>query len=89
MKVIVASPHSTEISVQEISAKTCITCDDILHTLQAMDALKYYKGQHVILLSNKTLADYEKSCNKQRLVFQPEALQWTPPVFTANQLKYI
>ena len=75
--------------MQEISAKTCITSDDILHTLQAMDALKYYKGQHVILLSNKSLADYEKSCKKQKLVFDEDALVWTPPTFTANQLKYI
>lgn len=78
-----------EISVQDISLKTCITNDDILHTLQAMDALKYYKGQHVILLTNKHIQDFKKSLSKQKLTFVQNALVWTPPMFTASQLKYI
>ena len=75
-----------EISIQEISKLTCITGNDVLHTIQALDLLKYYKGDHIILLSKKALDNFEK---RKPSMLDPNALQWTPPSFTHNQLKYI
>ena len=42
-----------EISIEEISVRTGITIEDTLHTLTAMQMLKYYKGNHIICLSDK------------------------------------
>jgi len=81
-----------DISINELSLLTCITPDDILHTLQALDILKYYKGQHVILLTDKVTEDFKRSSvkhSKTSIAVDSRLLVWTPPQFTANQLKYI
>lgn len=78
------------VSIEQLSRMTGFTNEDILHTLQAMDALRYRKGQHIIVLSEKHIADYQKSQNKKtKLRIDPKALQWTPPVFTAAQLRFL
>ena len=77
------------ISIEQLSKITGFTCDDILHTLQAMDALRYRKGQHVIVLSEKHIADHERLSKKNRHKIEPKCLQWTPPVFTASQLRFL
>lgn len=87
MKVL--KDFSGEISIETISSLTAITCDDILHTIQAMGLLKYYKGSHIILLNKKAIKDYEKSSSKQKSKIDPKCIQWTPPNFTPAQLKYV
>lgn len=78
------------VSIDQLSKMTGFTCEDILHTLQAMDALRYKRGQHVIVLGEKHLADFEKNKRKtNRLKIDPKALQWTPPVFTTAQLRFL
>ena len=42
-----------EISIEEISQRTGITLEDTLHTLTAMQMLKYYKGGHIICITEK------------------------------------
>lgn len=77
------------ISIEQMSKMTGFTCEDIIHTLQAMDALRYRRGQHIVVLSEKHIADYEKAKKKQRLCIDSKALQWSPPVFTAAQLRFL
>ena len=36
--------HAGEISIQEIADSTAIITEDVMHTLYALDLLKYYKG---------------------------------------------
>lgn len=77
-------------SIEQLSRMTGFTCDDILHTLQAMDALRYRRGQHIIVLSQKHLEEAERLAQKKgRLKVDPAALRWTPPVFTASQLRFL
>jgi len=80
---------SVNISVDQLSKATGITADDILHTLQSMDALKYRRGQHVIVIPQKMLKDFEKIEKNCKVRVDPKCLQWTPPVFTAAQLRFI
>lgn len=89
VKILLDRAGKQEISIQEISIMTSITADDILHTLQALDIIKYYKGQHIVLLTNKVIEDYEKIIRKPSIKFDSKELCWIPLVFTANQLKYI
>lgn len=77
------------ISIDQISKATGITPEDILHTLQAMEAIRYRRGQHIIVLSDKHINDFEKNRKKNRLKVDSKALQWTPPVFTASQLRFL
>lgn len=76
-------------SIEQLSRMTGFTCDDILHTLQAMDALRYRKGQHIIVLGEKHVTDHEKAQKKARIKVDPKALNWTPPIFTASQLRFL
>lgn len=77
------------VSIDQLSTLTSFTTDDILHTLQAIDALRYHRGQHIIVLSEKVLDDWEKLQKKIKCRIDPKCLQWTPPVFTASQLRFL
>ncbi|OZJ06438.1 hypothetical protein BZG36_00557 [Bifiguratus adelaidae] len=78
-----------DITIDEISQRTAITPQDIMHTLQNISALKYYRGQHIICLGDKVIENYEKQKKKKRRVIVPEKLQWKPIHFTQAQLRFI
>jgi histone acetyltransferase HTATIP len=78
----------TEISVEEISQQTSMTTTDILHTLQTMNMLRYYKGQHIICITDQVAQAYERLKKKKRHTLDQAKLQWKPPVFTAAQLRF-
>lgn len=81
-----------EITIEEISSITCMTTTDILHTLSTLQIIKYHKGQHIIVITDHIMAMYEKLVKKvkekKKHELEPERLQWTPPSFTANQLRF-
>ncbi|CCH40498.1 Histone acetyltransferase ESA1 [Wickerhamomyces ciferrii] len=79
---------SDYVTIDEISARTSMTTTDILHTAQTLSMLKYFKGQHVIYLSDQIVEQYEKTEKKKRRSINPELLIWKPPVFTAAQLRF-
>ncbi|RKP26149.1 acyl-CoA N-acyltransferase [Syncephalis pseudoplumigaleata] len=78
-----------DVTVEEIANATAITPQDVMHTLQSIDALKYYKGQHIICLSNKVVEAYRRAEQKKRRCIHPELLDWKPPVFTPAQLRFV
>ena len=63
---------SEEVTIEEISQKTAITTQDILHTLQSIGALKYYRGQHIICLGDKVVEQWEKIQEKKKRIISPE-----------------
>jgi histone acetyltransferase HTATIP len=65
-----------------------MTTTDILHTLQALNMLKYYKGQHIICLTDAAVEKNDKYKARKRHKIDPSKLQWKPPVFTAAQLRF-
>lgn len=83
---------SNEITIEEISSITCMTTTDILHTLTTLQMLRYYKGQHIIVISDQIMSVYEKLVkkikDKKKHELDPAKLQWTPPSFTSSQLRF-
>ncbi|KAI0048268.1 hypothetical protein FA95DRAFT_1558161 [Auriscalpium vulgare] len=77
-----------ELSVDEIAQATAITHADVMNTCTTLQLFKHYKGQHVICLSDAVLERYEKSKAKRRRRVQKDALQWKPPSFTRDQLRF-
>lgn len=77
-----------EISVEEISQQTSMTTTDILHTLQTMNMLRYYKGQHIICITDQVWQAHEKLKKKKKHKLDSKKLIWKPPVFTATQLRF-
>lgn len=78
-----------EVTIEEISQKTSITTNDILHTLQSIGALKYYRGQHIICLGDKVVEQWEKIQQKKKRFISPEKLDWRPIHFTSSQLRFL
>jgi histone acetyltransferase HTATIP len=83
------SLYKGEISISEISDATAFTHDDIMHTLQSMDLLKYYKGQFVVYLNEKVMEKLERDQRKQRPNIDPSKLDWVPPKFQPSQLRFL
>ncbi|GMM58626.1 NuA4 histone acetyltransferase complex catalytic subunit [Maudiozyma humilis] len=80
--------HGKEITIEEISSITSMTTTDILFTAKTLNILRYYKAQHIIYLSDEVMERYEKLKAKKRRCITPSLLQWTPPVFSASQLRF-
>ncbi|QPG73487.1 Histone acetyltransferase [Brettanomyces nanus] len=78
----------TDVSIDEISQMTSMTTTDILHTLQTLNMLKYYKGQHIICVSDQVSSAYDKLHKKKKHKLDSTKLIWKPPVFTAAQLRF-
>jgi histone acetyltransferase HTATIP len=81
--------HRGEISISEISEITSITADDIMHTLQTMEMIKYYKGNFVLYLNEANVEHHEKNMAKKRERIDPSKLYWVPPKFLPNQLRFL
>ncbi|KAF3993703.1 hypothetical protein FT663_01116 [Candidozyma haemuli var. vulneris] len=87
-----AAGPGSEITIEEISAISCMTTTDVLHTLSTLQIIKYHKGQHIIVITDQIMALYDKLVkkikDKKKHELEPDRLQWTPPSFTANQLRF-
>ena len=81
---------SAEMSVEEIGAQTAMTTNDVLHTLQNLNMLRYSKGQHVIVLTTAAMEARRAQRAKEeakgltRRKIEGERLKWKPPVFSAS-----
>ena len=85
---ILMEENRSEISVEELGAATAMTTADVLHTLQNLNMLRYSKGNHVVVLTDAIVAQYEKTLQKEKVKgkrrIESERLQWKPPVFNAS-----
>ena len=63
------------------SAMSSITHDDITGTLQALNMVKYWKGQHIICVTPKLVEEHMKSAEYRRpkLTVDPDYMRWSPP----------
>nr|ACO15537.1 Probable histone acetyltransferase MYST1 [Caligus clemensi] len=69
------------LSIKDLSAMTAITQHDIITTLQSLNLVKYWKGQHVICVTPKLVEEHLKSSEYKRplLTVDSACLQWIPP----------
>ena len=53
---------------------------DIVSTLQSLNMVKYWKGQHVICVTPKLVEEHLKSAQyrKPQITVDTSALRWTP-----------
>ncbi|XP_044728430.1 histone acetyltransferase KAT8 [Chrysoperla carnea] len=68
------------VSIKDLSVMTSITQTDIISTLQSMNMVKYWKGQHVICVTPKLIEEHIRSnqFKRPRLTVDKSALRWTP-----------
>lgn len=77
----ITSVCSTTPLMFNFSQMTSITQNDIISTLQSLNMVKYWKGQHVICVTPKLVEEHLKSAQYKRPVLTVDAsyLRWDPP----------
>lgn len=68
-----------QLSVRELSSITSITQSDIISTLQSLNMVKYWKGQHVICVTPKIVEEHLKSSQFEppKIIVDPSRIKWT------------
>jgi histone acetyltransferase HTATIP len=76
-----------EINIEDLAQMTSMTTNDVLHTLQNLNMLRYSRNQHVIVLTDKVVEMRERQKQKEKIkgkrAIDSEKLVWKPPVFSA------
>ncbi|XP_030381935.1 histone acetyltransferase KAT8-like [Scaptodrosophila lebanonensis] len=72
--------RSSSQSIKELSELSGMTTDDIIYTLQSMKMIKYWKGQHVICVTPKTINDLLQlpQYKRPKLTIDLDCLDWRP-----------
>ena len=71
--------HRGNLSIRDISIMTGIKTEDIISTLQSLNLIKYWKGQHVISVSPKIVEEHLKANARASLSCDTSKLKWKPP----------
>jgi len=67
------------LTIKGLSELTCITPEDIVSTLTALDIVRYWKGQHVVCISRSAVADHLAKNRSAKYFAKAEGLRWKPP----------
>lgn len=73
---LLRSEKSSAISITDISAKTMMKVEDIIGTLQALNLIQYYEGQHIIdmrRINNLKMGSRGLPCDSS-------SIKWTPHI---------
>ncbi|TGZ84690.1 hypothetical protein EX30DRAFT_337182 [Ascodesmis nigricans] len=76
-----------ETTIEEIASATAMTTADVIHTLNILNMIRYYKGQHVIVLPDAVVEAHMKQkeiakIKKHRKIIPSRLDGWKPPVFS-------
>ncbi|XP_022106004.1 histone acetyltransferase KAT8-like [Acanthaster planci] len=76
------------LSIRDLSNMTSIAQNDIITTLQSLNMVKYWKGQHVICVTPKLVEEHLKSAQykRPRLTVDTSCLRWAPPRKANNKI---
>jgi histone acetyltransferase MYST1 len=80
--------HRGNLSIKDISSMTAIKTEDIISTLQSLNLIKYWKGQHIISVTPKLIEEHLKNISKQTVKIDPKNLHWAPMPTTSKHQKY-
>jgi histone acetyltransferase MYST1 len=78
LSVLYEHDPQQDLSIADLSLTTGIKQEDILSTLQQLEMIKVWKGQHVVYVKQAVLEEY-RALNKRFRLCQPECLEWKPP----------
>ncbi|KAF2861785.1 hypothetical protein K470DRAFT_244817 [Piedraia hortae CBS 480.64] len=76
-------------SVEEISQTLAMTQNDVLHTLQALNMLRYSNKNYIIVLTKAVVEQRERILAKEKSrgtkvgIDPSKLIEWKPPVFNA------
>lgn len=75
------------ISVEDVGSALAMTTNDVLHTLQNLNMLRYSNKNHVIVLTDTAVVQRDRQKEKEKIkgrrFIDPTLLHWKPPIFSA------
>ena len=71
--------HKGHLSIRDLATRTAIQTEDIIATLQSLNLIKFWKGQHVISVSQKTVEEHLRANARPSLRCDATKLSWQPP----------
>jgi len=75
----VIKEQGTQLSIKTMSETTAIKIEDVILTLQKLNFLRFWKGQHVLSVSMKTVDEHLKNkANQFSTIIDPKKLRWAP-----------
>jgi len=70
---------ASNLTIKDISIATAMKQEDIISTLQYLDMIRSWKGQHVVYVQQDIINEYmKKSSSKKMRLCNPEYLEWDP-----------
>lgn len=75
----VLKEHKGNLSIKDISEMTAIRGDDIIKTLESLNLIKYWKGDHIISVTPRIIEEHLKTVTMQKNIFiDSTRLHWIP-----------
>ena len=72
-------------SLADLSALTAIRSDDVVKTLDALGCIKYWKGDHIVVVPQSVYEDHQRTREaKKMLGIDVSRLHWAPYVQTGT-----
>jgi histone acetyltransferase MYST1 len=73
--------HKGSLSIKDISEATAVRADDVVKTLESLSLIKYWKGDHIVSVTQRVVEEHLRALAGQRSVdVDPARLHWTPPL---------
>eukprot|EP00002_Diphylleia_rotans_P010922 TRINITY_DN2160_c0_g1_i3.p1 TRINITY_DN2160_c0_g1~~TRINITY_DN2160_c0_g1_i3.p1 ORF type:complete len:383 (+),score=64.90 TRINITY_DN2160_c0_g1_i3:107-1255(+) len=69
------------LTIKEMSQITAMKIEDIVSTLQSLNLIRYWKGQHIISMTPKIVEEHLRESAKQQLRLDASKLFWLPYEF--------
>lgn len=79
MSLLHEDKEEQKLSIRDISSLTAIKMEDIISTLQSLNMIKFWKGQHVVYVKEEALLEFMKNrknireCKSEFLTWQPHS----------------
>jgi hypothetical protein len=79
--------HNRDTTLEQMSDITGFRMEDVIWTLQNLNLVRYYRGEYQLATSQKAIEEARGSAEskspkslRDRVVFMPEKLRWSPPM---------
>lgn len=79
-----ARKHET-LSIRQISQLTSIKVEDILSTLQSLDMIRNFKGQHIVSVNMRSIEEHLSSNKSAAQFCVASAVRWAPKVQASSK----
>lgn len=78
--------YRASLSIKDLSTVTCIKQQDIVETLNGLQLIKYWKGQHILTATPKIVEEHLRTMQEQKLIlvdqnrvtYTPKGLGFAP-----------